>query len=131
MPGPWMEHLLPRLRSISSKPNSKRNGLCVVGSLQPLWLLEEGGASPLWPQYKRWLLATAALEGWPEEQLRAMLIYSSGSMAVDHTLHATAASLDEEKARLWPICVEHYHEFDDYQKRTDRNIPVFDCQPAD
>ena len=37
---------------------------------------------------------------------------------------------DEEKARLWPLCVEHYHEFDDYQKRTDRNIPVFDCQPA-
>ncbi len=38
---------------------------------------------------------------------------------------------DEEKARLWPICVEHYHEFDDYQARTDRNIPVFDCQPAE
>ena len=37
---------------------------------------------------------------------------------------------DEEKARLWPVCVEHYHEFDDYQSRTDRNIPVFDCQPA-
>ena len=37
---------------------------------------------------------------------------------------------DEEKARLWPVCVEHYHEFDDYQNRTDRNIPVFDCQPA-
>ena len=37
---------------------------------------------------------------------------------------------DEEKARLWPTCVEHYHEFDDYQARTDRNIPVFDCQPA-
>lgn len=37
---------------------------------------------------------------------------------------------DEEKKRLWPICVKHYHEFDDYQARTDRNIPVFDCQPA-
>ncbi len=37
---------------------------------------------------------------------------------------------DEEKAALWPICVQHYHQFDDYQARTDRNIPVFDCQPA-
>ena len=37
---------------------------------------------------------------------------------------------DEEKAALWPVCVQHYHEFDDYQARTDRNIPVFDCQPA-
>ena len=36
---------------------------------------------------------------------------------------------DAEKAELWPICVKHYHEFDDYQARTDRNIPVFDCQP--
>lgn len=38
---------------------------------------------------------------------------------------------DEEKAALWPICVKHYHEFEDYQARTDRNIPVFNCQPAD
>jgi deazaflavin-dependent oxidoreductase (nitroreductase family) len=37
---------------------------------------------------------------------------------------------DEEKSELWPTCVQHYHEFDDYQARTDRNIPVFDCQPA-
>ncbi len=36
---------------------------------------------------------------------------------------------DAEKARVWPICVEHYPPFDDYQKRTDRNIPVFVCEP--
>ena len=36
---------------------------------------------------------------------------------------------DAEKARLWPICVKHYHEYDDYQARTDRNIPVFVCEP--
>jgi hypothetical protein len=35
----------------------------------------------------------------------------------------------EEKAELWPTCVEHYHEYDDYQKRTDRAIPVFICEP--
>jgi deazaflavin-dependent oxidoreductase (nitroreductase family) len=37
---------------------------------------------------------------------------------------------DAEKAQLWPICVQHYREYDDYQKRTDRNIPVFVCEPA-
>ena len=37
---------------------------------------------------------------------------------------------DAEKARLWPICVEHYPAYDDYQKRTDRNIPVFVCEPV-
>lgn len=38
---------------------------------------------------------------------------------------------DEEKAALWPICVKHYPDFDNYQARTDRNIPVFDCQPPE
>jgi hypothetical protein len=36
---------------------------------------------------------------------------------------------DAEKAKLWPICVKHYREYDDYQARTDRNIPVFVCEP--
>lgn len=36
---------------------------------------------------------------------------------------------DAEKAVVWPVCVEHYHEYDDYQKRTDRNIPVYVCEP--
>ena len=36
---------------------------------------------------------------------------------------------DAEKAELWPTCVEHYREYDDYQARTDRNIPVFVCAP--
>ena len=36
---------------------------------------------------------------------------------------------DAEKAEVWPTCVAHYHEYDDYQARTDRNIPVFVCEP--
>jgi deazaflavin-dependent oxidoreductase (nitroreductase family) len=35
---------------------------------------------------------------------------------------------DEEKARVWPTCVEHYPPFEDYQARTNRNIPVFVCE---
>ena len=35
----------------------------------------------------------------------------------------------EEKAKLWPVCCEHYPEYATYQKRTDRDIPVFNCQP--
>ncbi len=35
---------------------------------------------------------------------------------------------DEEKAQLWPICVEYYAPYQDYQDATDRNIPVFLCQ---
>tara|TARA_B110000881_G_scaffold169845_1_gene153406 strand:+ start:355 stop:801 length:447 start_codon:yes stop_codon:yes gene_type:complete len=36
--------------------------------------------------------------------------------------------LDEEKAQLWPICCEYYPPYQDYQARTDRNIPVFLCE---
>ena len=36
----------------------------------------------------------------------------------------------EEKAKLWPVCCEHYPEYATYQKRTDRDIPVFNCQPV-
>ena len=36
---------------------------------------------------------------------------------------------DAEKEELWPTCVKHYKEFADYRVRTDRNIPVFNCQP--
>ncbi len=35
---------------------------------------------------------------------------------------------DEEKAELWPTCVKYYPPYEQYQKRTDRNIPVFLCE---
>ena len=35
----------------------------------------------------------------------------------------------EEKAALWPICVEHYEPYETYRQRTDREIPVFVCEP--
>jgi len=36
---------------------------------------------------------------------------------------------DEEKAALWPVLLDVYPDFDEYQARTDRNIPVFSCEP--
>jgi deazaflavin-dependent oxidoreductase (nitroreductase family) len=35
---------------------------------------------------------------------------------------------DEEKAELWPHLCSLYADFDEYQARTDRNIPVFSCE---
>jgi deazaflavin-dependent oxidoreductase (nitroreductase family) len=35
-----------------------------------------------------------------------------------------------EKALLWPKLVEMYPGYDDYQARTERNIPVIVCTPA-
>jgi len=36
---------------------------------------------------------------------------------------------DAEKAMLWPHLLSLYPDFDEYQARTDRNIPVFNCVP--
>ena len=35
---------------------------------------------------------------------------------------------DDEKAALWPHLLSLYPDFDEYQARTDRNIPVFSCE---
>ncbi len=37
----------------------------------------------------------------------------------------------EERAAAWPICVEHYSPYAEYQTRTQREIPVFRCEPDD
>jgi deazaflavin-dependent oxidoreductase (nitroreductase family) len=43
-------------------------------------------------------------------------------------LRARQASA-QEKAEVWPVCVEHYPDYDLYQRRTQRDIPVFICEP--
>jgi F420H(2)-dependent quinone reductase len=43
-------------------------------------------------------------------------------------LRARRASA-EEKAEVWPTCVECYPDYDLYQRRTKRDIPVFICEP--
>ena len=35
----------------------------------------------------------------------------------------------EEKRELWPHLLSLYPDFDEYQARTDRDIPVFLCEP--
>ena len=37
---------------------------------------------------------------------------------------------DAEKAALWPRLVAMYRDFDDYQARTDRDIPVVILSPV-
>lgn len=38
---------------------------------------------------------------------------------------------DDEKRELWPHLLSLYPDFDEYQARTDRNIPVFRCSAQD
>jgi len=43
-------------------------------------------------------------------------------------LRARLASA-EEKPSMWPVCDQHYAPFEEYRARTDRDIPVFVCEP--
>ena len=47
---------------------------------------------------------------------------------VTQNYHAVQASGDEKRA-LWPHLLSIYPDFDEYQARTDRDIPVFICSP--
>lgn len=35
----------------------------------------------------------------------------------------------EERAELWPVCVNRWAGYEGYSKRTTREIPVFLCEP--
>ena len=35
---------------------------------------------------------------------------------------------EEEKAILWPTCIDYYPPYEQYQRRTERRIPVFLCE---
>lgn len=46
-----------------------------------------------------------------------------------HTRQMVARQVsDDEKRDLWPHLLSLYPDFDEYQARTDRNIPVFMCE---
>jgi deazaflavin-dependent oxidoreductase (nitroreductase family) len=45
-------------------------------------------------------------------------------------LSARLATADE-KPSLWPICDRHYAPYAEYRTRTDRDIPIFVCEPMD
>ena len=52
-------------------------------------------------------------------------IYVDGE---DKRYQADRAS-EDQKRQLWPRLLEVYPDFDEYQARTDRDIPVFICTP--
>ena len=82
-----------------------REGVAVVASL---------GGAPKHPVWYYNLVAHPDIE----------VIYRGERKA----LRARRAS-SAEKAEVWPTCVQRYAPFAEYQARTDRDIPVFLCEP--
>ena len=80
------------------------------------------------------ILLVASRGGSPRHPVWYHNIAKNPEITVRHrgramTLRARLATT-EEKPALWPICDQHYAPFAEYRARTDREIPMFICQPA-
>ena len=47
-----------------------------------------------------------------------------------HAMRARLVDDPGERERLWRLAVEAYPEYDDYQRKTERVIPLFRAEPA-
>lgn len=50
--------------------------------------------------------------------------------AVVQPMRAREVKDEAERSRLWELCVAAYPPYAEYQKRTDRQIPLFIAEPA-
>jgi alpha-methylacyl-CoA racemase len=83
--------------------------------------------------YQKGVLLVASLGGAPEMPSWYYNLMANPDIDVqvrekNLKLRARLASA-EEKKRLWPVCVEHYPDYQVYQDRCIRDIPVFVCEP--
>jgi deazaflavin-dependent oxidoreductase (nitroreductase family) len=83
--------------------------------------------------HQRGVLLVASLGGAPQHPTWYYNLVANPDITVQVKeaslkLRAREASR-EEKAELWPVCCEHYPDYEQYQQRTERDIPVFVCEP--
>jgi deazaflavin-dependent oxidoreductase (nitroreductase family) len=83
--------------------------------------------------YKEGVILVASLAGAPRHPTWYYNLVAHPDIEVQVkgntlSLRARQASA-QEKAEVWPVCVEHYPDYDLYRRRTDRDIPVFICEP--
>ena len=87
----------------------------------------------MWLPYNQGALLVASRGGSPGHPVWYYNIAKNPDITIRHrgrklSLRARLAT-PEEKPTLWPICDSHYAPFADYRARTDRDIPIFVCEP--
>jgi len=83
--------------------------------------------------YKDGVIIVASQGGAPKNPVWFNNLVANPDIEVQYKakkmqLRARRADADE-KAAVWPVCCEHYPDYDLYQNRTGRDIPVFICEP--
>lgn len=121
----------------------KLSGGRLMGSFRerPVMLVTMKGAKSgkdrtiplMYVAYKDGVIAVGSQGGAPKSPVWVKNLQANPDVVVQYKgkkMNLRARQVDDaEKAEVWPTCVEHYHEYADYQARTDRNIPVFVCEP--
>ncbi len=77
----------------------------------------------------------ASRGGAPKNPVWVYNLRADGSVEIQdetkvHTMRAREVQDDAERARLWKIAAAAFPNYDEYQNRTSRKIPVFLAEPA-
>ena len=104
------------LTTIGAKSGLPRTApLCYMEDGANVIVVASQGGTPTNPQWYRNLQANPEVTIEVGRKKRVM--------------RARTAS-ETERARLWPRLVELYHDYENYQTWTEREIPVVICEPA-
>ena len=83
--------------------------------------------------YKNGIVLVASLAGAPNHPVwyHNLIKHPRLEVTVGPTTKKLIARIasKEEKSQVWPVCCKAYPDFQLYQDRTDRDIPVFICEP--
>lgn len=83
--------------------------------------------------YREGVILVGSQGGTPKSPPWVNNVAANPDITVQHrskvmTLRARRAST-QEKEEVWPVCCQHYPDYDLYRRRTERDIPVFICEP--
>jgi deazaflavin-dependent oxidoreductase (nitroreductase family) len=84
--------------------------------------------------YRDGILLVASQGGAPKNPAWYYNLVKYNDIEVNHRgsrrkLRARLATSDE-KPGLWPVCDQHYAPYAEYRRRTNRDIPIFVCEPT-
>ena len=84
--------------------------------------------------YQNGIVLVASLAGAPNHPVwyHNLIKYPQFEITVGQEAKKLVARIasKEEKAEVWPLCCQAYPDFQLYQDRTARDIPVFICEPT-
>ena len=85
--------------------------------------------------YRSGIVLVASLAGAPNHPVwyHNLVKYPQFEVTVGSVVRILVARIASkgEKADVWPLCCQAYPDFQLYQNRTERDIPVFICEPSD